>query len=44
MARVIAYTVTIPQRLQVPEAPELRALVVIGCALALICAGRPLPF
>lgn len=42
MARVIALTQTIPQRLPLADLP--RAMIVIGCALALILADKPLPF
>ena len=42
MARLVALTMTAPQRLPLMDMP--RAMIVIGCALALILAGKPLPF
>jgi len=42
MARVIALSMHIPQRLPLADVP--RAMIVIGCAMALILAGKPLPF
>ncbi len=42
MARVIALAAIAPKRLSAHEAA--RSFVVIGCALALIFAGRALPF
>ncbi|WP_256385669.1 hypothetical protein [Novosphingobium sp. TH158] len=42
MARVIALSTSLPQRLAGHDL--LRAAMVSGCALALILAGRALPF
>ncbi|MFM5908154.1 MAG: hypothetical protein ACKOPO_11320 [Novosphingobium sp.] len=42
MARVIAHAATAPQRLSAHDLA--RSVIVIGCALALILAGRALPF
>ncbi len=42
MARIIALTMTAPQRLPLFDMP--RAMIVIGCALSLILAGKPLPY
>ena len=42
MARVIALAQTAPQHL--PLAELARAMIVIGCALALILAEKPLAF
>jgi hypothetical protein len=42
MARVIALSASLPQRLGVHDA--VRSMTVIGCALALILADRALPF
>lgn len=41
MARALALVA--PVRIALPVEEALRGALVIGCAIALICAGHPLP-
>ncbi|MEO7248098.1 MAG: hypothetical protein ABIW31_06550 [Novosphingobium sp.] len=42
MTRLVARTLASPLRLPLLDMP--RAMIVIGCALSLILAGKPLPY